>query len=424
MPSGAARQGGDPALGHVAVTTRDQAYERATAVARHSYGKLLSAVASRAGDLLAAEDALADAFRAALETWPERGVPERPDAWLLAVARNKRRDAAKSADSQRRSASSDVLDRFAADPDGEIDDIPEKRLALLFTCAHPAISPDIRTPLMLQTVLGFDAAAIGTAFLVPAKAMAQRLVRAKRKIRDAAIPFELPSSHVMPERLESVLEAIYGAYALGRQLEHKHDLAAEALFLTELLRRMLPNEPEVGGLAALLCFGLARREAGVSDRGVMVPLEHQDPARWDARLIGQGSAILRRARALGGRPGRFALEAAISSVHCERRDGGPTNWNAIVSLLTGLVQLYPTTGASVAHAAALGRAASPQRGLEALDALWTAELESFQPAWATRASLLAELRRPEAFEAYERAIALTTDLPARRYLEQQRDKLE
>jgi predicted RNA polymerase sigma factor len=391
----------------------------AEGVARAAYGRLLAILAAPTGDIELAEDCLADAFERALSTWPEQGVPDNPEAWLLTVARNRRRDRYRSA--ARRTAvpledaPGDVL-ALAEEPDP--DAIPDRRLALLFVCAHPAIDRAVRAPLMLQTVLGFEAGQIARAFAVRPSAMAQRLVRAKRRIRDARIPFVVPDRTRMTERLPAVLEAIYGAYAIDWLVAGpavRESLAFEARYLAVTLADLLPAEPEPQGLAALVSLSLSRQGArGSADE--FVPLEEQDPALWDGDLIREGEDYLRRAHALG-RPGRFQLEAAIQSVHCARASTGRTDWGALRTLYTALVSVAPTLGARVALAATLGRVDGPEVGLAALDAIQDTAARRFQPAWATRAHLLAEAgRAEEAAGAYEKAISLTTDSQLRNHL--------
>jgi RNA polymerase sigma-70 factor (ECF subfamily) len=402
----------------------------AEAVARRSYGKLVALLAARTRDVAAAEDSLSEAFAAALVDWPERGVPDNPEAWLLTVARRKWIDASR----RRRSAESaaDHLKLLSEEIEAAAagaTKVPDERLPLMFACAHPAIDAGVRAPLILQAILGFDAAAIGSAFLVSPAAMGQRLVRAKKKIREAGVPFHVPEGAELAARLDAVLEAIYAAFAEGWSDPagtdaHRRNLAEEGIWLGRLVVSLLPEEPEALGLLALMLYAHSRREARRDADGGYVPLAEQDPTAWDAAMIDEAEELLSRASELTG-GGRYQLEAAVQSAHAVRRATGRADWHAIEALYDALPALTGSPVVAVNRAIAVAETRGAAAGLETLDAL-AAEprLADYQPYWAARAGLLARAGDTAAASAaYERAIGLEGDPAVRRFLGRRRAAL-
>ncbi len=407
----------------------DHVARTAESVARASYGKLIAYLAARTRDVAGAEDALSEAFAAALADWPESGIPRAPEAWLLTVARRKLLDSAR----RRRvgEGAAPTLALLASEFSDETDanEIPDERLRLMFASAHPAIDPGIRAPLMLQVVLGFDAGTIASAFLVSPATMAQRLVRAKSRIREAGIPFRMPGRDELAGRLEAVLEAIYAIYTAGwadpaGTQARSRGLAEEAIWLGRLVAALSSNEPESLGLLALMLHAEARREARRNSLGEFVPLAAQDPALWNSRLIDEAEALLFSASRLGA-PGRFQLEAAVQSAHAARRHSGRTDWSAIVELYDALLlstdSIVVAINRAVALAAREHEPGGAAQGMLVLDSLRdNVQIEQYQPYWAARACLLARLGSAEAAcDAYRRAIGLEADPVVREYLQKE-----
>jgi predicted RNA polymerase sigma factor len=402
----------------------------ADAVARRSYGKLVAFLAARTRDVAAAEDALSEAFATALSDWPEKGCPTNPEAWLLTVARRKFLDVARGR--RRSEAANDELQYMAegleaaAANDAEI---PDQRLGLMFACAHPAIDAGIRAPLMLQAVLGLDAARIASAFLVSPATMGQRLVRAKQKIRQAGIPLRIPEREELRDRLDPVLDAIYAAFAEGwvdaaGTDVARRELAGEAIYLGSLVTELLPNEPEALGLLALMLYAEARRTARRDDQGEYVPLVEQDSAKWNAQMIHEAEALLIRASKRGS-VGRYQLESAIQSAHVARRLTGHANWTQVVQLYDALLRLTHSPIAAINRALAIAEWTCARIGLDALEELADdARLSEYQPWWAARADLLARTgNHDEARHAYDIAIGLERDDSVRRFLGRRRSAL-
>jgi RNA polymerase sigma-70 factor (ECF subfamily) len=404
-----------------------RARDAAEAVARRSDGKLVAFLAARTRDVAAAEDALSEAFAAALAEWPVKGCPDNPEAWLMTVARRRLIDGARHV--RVHEDATDDLRLIAESLDTIPDDgaMPDQRLALLFACAHPAIDAAVRAPLMLQVVLGLDAKAIASAFLTSPDAMAKRLVRAKQKIREAGIPFRIPGRDELAARTGTVLDAIYAAFAEGwtdpaGTDAARRDLAEEALFLARLAAELLPGEAEALGLLALMLYAESRRRARRDAAGDFVPLDAQDPLAWDIAMIEEAEALLRRACALGA-IGRHQLEAAVQSAHVARCRGGRADWPAVVALYDALFALTRSPVVAINRALAI---AETQGTAAAIAALPDADerLRRYQPYWAARAELLSRSgARVEAHEAYERAIGLERDDAIRRFLQQRQAAL-
>jgi RNA polymerase sigma-70 factor, ECF subfamily len=393
--------------------------DAAARAARDSYGKLIAILAARTRDIAAAEDALSDAFAAALAHWPITGAPDNPEAWLLAAARRRLIDQARRA-AVAKAAGGRILAGIAeiVAEMAEVVDFPDRRLSLLFVCADPALEPAVRTALMLQTVLGLSAERIAAAFMVAPATMSQRLVRAKAKLREAGAAFALPPREEWPARLPPVLDAIYGAFGADWD-QAGGDLAEEAIYLARLLAAALPQEAEALGLLALMLHVAARRPARRDGEGRYVPLSAQDVTLWRADLQAEAEQLLRAAQKLK-QVGRFQIEAAIQSAHAVRAHTGAADWPAIVALYDALAALTGSDVARLNRAAALAQIAGPQAALQAVVALEPA-LEAYQPLWALKAHLLAARgRQPEARTAFDRAIALTNDAALIAYLTAER----
>jgi len=408
---------------------RDDARKTADAVARRSYGKLVAFLAARTRDVAAAEDALSEAFATALADWPTKGCPASPEGWLLTVARRKVIDMHRGR--RRHEIAAEQLRVLAEGLDAATADagIPDQRLALMFACAHPAIEAGIRAPLILQVVLGLDAKRIASAFLTSPEAMGKRLVRAKDKIRQAGIPFSIPEREELPARLDTVLDAIYAAFAegwidaAGTDMARR-DLAEEAIFVCRLVTELLPTEPEALGLLALMLHAEARRHARRNLRGEYVPLAEQDPALWDSQMIVEAEALLRRASDLGS-IGRYQLEGALQSAHVYRCRTGHANWAEVVQLYDALLALSGSPVVAINRALAIAEMHGASAALDVLQAVAAdVRLAEYQPYWAARAELLAKTgAHGEARQAYEIAIGLERDSSVRRFLQQRQSVL-
>lgn len=398
-------------------------------VARQSYGKLVAFLAARTRDLAAAEDALAEAFVAALMDWPKKGCPANPEAWLLTAARRKAIDAYRG--HKRHETATDelhALDDGLKALEGNAH-IPDQRLALMFACAHPAIDAAVHAPLILQVVLGLDAKAIASAFLTSPAAMGKRLVRAKEKIKQAGIPFSIPEREELPAKLDAVLDAIYAAFAEGwtdptGTDAARRDLTGESLFLAELVTQLLPQNAEALGLLSLMSHAEARRAARRTKDGEFVPLAEQDPNLWDKEMIQKAEELLSGASKLH-LPGRYQLEAALQSAHVFRCRTGRWNWPDIVQLYDALFAITGSPVVTVNRALAVAETEGAEAGLNILQKLSVDErLAEYQPYWAAQAELLARTgNHAEARRAYDIAIGLERDDAVRRFLQKRQASL-
>jgi RNA polymerase sigma-70 factor (ECF subfamily) len=402
----------------------DTIQETVSAVYEAESRRVLATLIRLLGDFDAAEEALHDAFRAALEQWPRDGLPANPRAWLVSAGRFK------AIDARRRQARFDALEDAPGGGDvavvdqnawADADSVEDDRLRLMFTCCHPALPPDAQVALTLREVCGLRTEEIAQAFLTPAPTLAQRIVRAKAKIRDAEIPYQVPEAAELPERLDAVLRVIYlvfneGYSASAGDSVTRRDLSSEAIRLGRLVVELLP-EPEALGLLALMLLHDSRREARTSPDGELIVLEEQDRSRWNRALIAEGTALVRRALSVP-RFGPYAIQAAIAAVHADAATAGDTDWNEIVGLYDVLLTLSPSPVVELNRAVALAMRDGPQAGLQLVDAILArGDLAEYRLAHAARADLSRRLGRTEdARAAYSRALELTRQEPERRFI--------
>lgn len=401
--------------------TADEIRETVAAVYRTESRAVLATLIRLLGDFELAEEALHEAFRAALEQWPRDGVPDRPRAWLVSAGRFK------AIDQLRRQARFEPLDIERHDVAAEetaspiLEGVPDDRLRLIFTCCHPALAPDSQVALTLREVCGLATEEIAAAFLIPAPTLAQRIVRAKAKIRDTRIPYEVPAESELPERLEPVLRVVYLVFNEGYVASSgaslvRHDLCAEAIRLARLLVELL-SEPEAIGLLALMLLQDSRRAARISASGELMLLDEQDRSLWNRAQIEEGTALVDRLLA-ARRIGPYTLQAAIASVHARAPDAGTTDWRQIVVLYDALLQLEPSPVIELNRAVAVAMRDGPAAGLALVDAILERdELAGYRLAHAARADLCRRLgRTSEARAAYQRALELTSQEAERRFL--------
>ena len=394
-------------------------------VYRAEFGKVVASLAGRFGSLDLAEEMAQEAFVEAVRRWPTEGVPPNPGGWLTVVARNKALDRLRRESTrQARHEEAEML-TVSEDPGAPVTSVTDERLRLLFTCCHPALAPEAQVALTLRLLGGLTVAEIANAFLVPERTMAQRITRAKRKIAAANIPYRVPRDHELPGRLRGVLAVIYLVFTEGHlpgSGEHgiRDDLCAEAIRLGRVLRALMPDEPEVAGLLALMLLTDARRAARLDAGGALVTLDVQDRSLWDRAAIAEGHALVRECLRRN-QPGHYQLLAAINAVHTDAASAADTDWSQVLALYDQMYAATPTPVVALNRAVALAEVAGPASALTVVDAL---ELDRYHPYHATRADLLRRLgRHPEAVAAYDRAIALAANPAERAFLSGRRNAL-
>ncbi|SEF75144.1 RNA polymerase sigma factor [Nitrosomonas ureae] len=399
---------------------------------RNEFRRVLATLIRFLGDIDQAEEALHDAFKIALEQWPQQGIPDNPRAWLVSVGRFK------AIDKFRRNARFDSIDEIPAHlatlispADDNLDEsLEDDQLRLIFTCCHPSLSPEAQIALTLREICGLSTEEIAHAFLIAPKTVAQRIVRAKAKIRDARIPYEVPELEHLSDRLDSVLKVIYlvfnESYSTSSGIElMRHDLSAEAIRLGRLLLELMPSEPEIPGLLALMLLQDSRRAARINAQGDLILLDEQDRSLWNRDQVNEGVILVKHALGLSGF-GAYTLQAAIAAVHAEAPSAGETDWREIVGLYNVLKQIYPSPIVELNRAVAVAMRDGPAMGLELIEALISqGQLVDYHFMYAAKADFHRKLgQRNEAIEAYQHALQLTQQEPERRFLQKRLTELQ